>query len=389
MAHRRLLGRRGAAEEEEAMADAEGTPRSGRRHQSPAPSPSSASSSSSGRLWPVRAIRESYGELVSMVIRPPRAEYGLQHLGPRSFETRRRRCIREDVRVENDRGLMLECSWWQPSDDSSSSGQQRPCVVYMHGNSSCRVEAMEHLPMLMEMGATLFAFDFAGCGLSEGDLITLGWNEKDDVRCVVDFLRGTGRVSTVALWGRSMGAATALLYGHFDPSIAAMILDSPFADLHQLAREIAMRMPVRRKPRVLVSAALRVLRGSIRKRSGLDMFRLKPIEHADSTFIPALFVAGTGDSFITPSHAKDIHGRYAGDKNLVLVEGDHNSKRPSYLQDSIAIFLGDRLLSPAAGPNQGPPLGGLPPSEARGAAAASEESPRDCSALLQSLLREY
>ena len=33
----------------------------------------------------------------------------------------------------------------------------------------------------------------------------------------------------------SMGAATALLHGHRDPSIAAMVLDSPFADLKQLS----------------------------------------------------------------------------------------------------------------------------------------------------------
>ena len=32
-----------------------------------------------------------------------------------------------------------------------------------------------------------------------------------------------------------MGAATALLHSHRDPSIACIILDSPFADLRQLA----------------------------------------------------------------------------------------------------------------------------------------------------------
>ncbi|CAK0897832.1 unnamed protein product [Prorocentrum cordatum] len=206
----------------------------------------------------------------------------------------------------------------------------------------------EHLEMIVEMGVTLFAFDFAGCGMSEGDTITLGWNEKDDARCVIDFLRASGRVSTVALWGRSMGAATALLHGHRDPSIAALILDSPFADLHQLAREVAVNLVFGRRPGVLVSAALRVLRSTIQKRSGLDMFRLKPIENAGSTFIPALFVAGDGDSFIAPSHSWDIHSRYAGDKNLVMVAGDHDSRRPGYLHDSIAIFLGDRLLGPAA-----------------------------------------
>ncbi len=52
---------------------------------------------------------------------------------------------------------------------------------------------------------------------------------------VVEHLRGTGNVSSIGLWGRSMGAATALLHSHRDPSIACIILDSPFADLRQLA----------------------------------------------------------------------------------------------------------------------------------------------------------
>ena len=36
--------------------------------------------------------------------------------------------------------------------------------------------------------------------------------------------RRSGKVSTIALWGRSMGAATALMHGERDPSIAAMVI---------------------------------------------------------------------------------------------------------------------------------------------------------------------
>ena len=49
---------------------------------------------------------------------------------------------------------------------------------------------------------------------------------------------------------------------------------------------------------------------------------------ADSCYIPALFVAGEHDDFVAPHHSKQIYKLYAGDKNLVLVEGDHNSARP-------------------------------------------------------------
>ena len=36
-------------------------------------------------------------------------------------------------------------------------------------------------------------------------------------------------MSKVALWGRSMGAATAVLYAQRDPSVAALVLDSAFS----------------------------------------------------------------------------------------------------------------------------------------------------------------
>jgi len=45
--------------------------------------------------------------------------------------------------------------------------------------------------------------------LSEGDYISLGYYEKDDLSCVVDHLRKTEKVTTIGLWGRSMGAVTA------------------------------------------------------------------------------------------------------------------------------------------------------------------------------------
>ena len=41
----------------------------------------------------------------------------------------------------------------------------------------------------------------------------IGYFEKDDLDCVIKHLRDSGKTSTIALWGRSMGAATALLHG--------------------------------------------------------------------------------------------------------------------------------------------------------------------------------
>ena len=57
--------------------------------------------------------------------------------------------------------------------------------------------------------------------------MTLGANEVEDLETVITHLRSLGTVSTLGLWGRSMGAVTALLYSQRDPSVAGMVSASP------------------------------------------------------------------------------------------------------------------------------------------------------------------
>ena len=132
----------------------------------------------------------------------------------------------------------------------------------------------------------------AGCGKSEGEFISLGYYERDDLQVVTDYLRDTGRVSTIGLWGRSMGAATALLHADRDPSIGGIVADSAFGDLHQLAQEIVEhgRQEGYTIPHFLVKIALRMIRSSVLKRAKFDIDDLRPIDHAPSSFSPALFV---------------------------------------------------------------------------------------------------
>lgn len=138
-----------------------------------------------------------------------------------------------------------------------------------------------------------------------------------------------------------MGAATALLHGDRDPSIAGMVLDSTFADLVLLAEEMVERGRQQGlfAPGILVRIAIKFVRSSVQKAAGFDIKALSPIEKADKCFIPALFVAAEHDSFVIPKHSERIYEKYGGDKNIIIVDGDHNTPRPKYLYDSICIFL--------------------------------------------------
>ncbi|CAM9094558.1 unnamed protein product, partial [Phaeothamnion confervicola] len=288
-------------------------------------------------LW--QSMKSGYQELVNAIIRPPRAEYTIEELGPETFPWANAVCTRDDFDVPAPRGGVLKCSKWEVIRDDEN--EKRPCLIYLHGNSSARLEAIPHLDLCLSLGISMVAFDFAGSGMSSGDYVSLGYYERDDLQAVIEYLRKSNKISMIALWGRSMGAATALLHGDRDQTIAAMILDSAFSDLTVLAEEMVEkgREAGLNVPGLVIRTVMGFIRRSVQRTAGFNIRDLCPIGHADRTFIPALFVAAVGDDFIAKHHSEDICRAYAGDKNLVLVEGDHNSPRPGFLNVSIAIFL--------------------------------------------------
>ena len=82
---------------------------------------------------------------------------------------------------------------------------------------------MQAVQILLPEDITVFTLDFSGSGKSEGEYISLGWYERDDVQAIVDYLRNSETVATIGLWGRSMGAVTALMHSDRDPSIAGIV----------------------------------------------------------------------------------------------------------------------------------------------------------------------
>jgi len=105
-----------------------------------------------------------------------------------------------------------------------------------------------------------------------------------------------------------MGAVTALLHADRDPSIAGLVLDSPFSDLSKLVNELAYNYT--KLPAFLVSPVLSLVASSIQSKANFDIYDLMPINHVKNAFIPALFATATGDTFIKPQHSEALHEAY-------------------------------------------------------------------------------
>jgi hypothetical protein len=125
--------------------------------------------------------KQGYQELVNAIIRPPRCIYEIKQLGPTQFSFCGKEFKRSDFELINTRGLKLRCSIWEPIAEYRQN-PVLPCIIYMHGNSSARLEAIPQLSLTLSLGAAMLAFDFAGSGLSDGDYVSLGAFEKEDLK---------------------------------------------------------------------------------------------------------------------------------------------------------------------------------------------------------------
>jgi len=280
----------------------------------------------------------SYEEAWKAIIMPPRQDYSMHDLGTTEFFIQETRIQRSDFRLLNKRGQTIECSFFQPAEVKEAI----PCVVYLHANGCCRLEVMSYLEVVLSNPVSLFCFDFSGCGKSGGQYTSVGWFEQDDLECVIQYLCNTGKVTKIAVWGRSMGAVTSILYSARDPRITCLILDSPFSRFKQLVKELAKEKA--NIPGFLTEGAFSIIRSTIKSKASFDLEDLKPIKHVDKIKIPALFGAAKEDTFVSPQHTRDLYMGYGGQKQLMIFEGDHNSQRPFNWMQQAKEFIKVHLL---------------------------------------------
>jgi pimeloyl-ACP methyl ester carboxylesterase len=283
-------------------------------------------------------ILGSYDEAWKAIVMPPRQDYSIYDLGPNDINIKGKRIQRTDFRLLNKRGQTLECSFYQQTDLDHAI----PCVIYLHANGCSRLEALQYLDTILSNQVNLFCFDFSGCGKSGGVYTSLGWFEQDDLECVIQYLTNTGKVTKIGVWGRSMGAITAILYAVKDPRITCYVFDSPFSKFKQLVKELAKEKAS--LPGFLSEGAFSIIRQTIKKKVLFDIDNLRPLKYVDKINVPALFGAGRQDTFVLPQHTSDLYSAYLGPKQIMLFEGDHNSQRPQNWNLLVKEFLENHLL---------------------------------------------
>eukprot|EP00918_Siedleckia_nematoides_P019150 GHVU01040830.1.p1 GENE.GHVU01040830.1~~GHVU01040830.1.p1 ORF type:complete len:220 (+),score=23.60 GHVU01040830.1:763-1422(+) len=208
--------------------------------------------------------------------------------------------------------------------------------------------------VLLRRGFSVACMDFTGHGKSGGVFSTFGWREKDDVAELVKELRERRNINEIVLWGESQGAAAAIMYTESDSAISCMVLDSPFPRLRETFTDLmfcsvwGISLLVVPGINVLFSiigfVALEVVRCELLRVCGYDINDVNPCESLSKyeTAVPVAWIASTEDAMVRYARQRRcLHDKYKGTKAVLEFKGSHEGRRPQWVLEAAADFIGN------------------------------------------------
>lgn len=237
--------------------------------------------------------------------------------------------VYQDVSFRSSDGITLK-GWWIP-------GTNHETIVMVHGWTSSRQEPYDKSAYLHAAGYNLLVFDLRGHGLSGGTFTTLGLKEPLDVEAAVSFAKSEDP-GPVALFGYSMGAATAVETAARDPQVAVVIEDSGYGSLADvIAAGFQRNVHLPELPFGLPLVALG------QQDVGFTVAAVKPVTDASTLTKPLLAIVGTADTTVPPQQGYNLFAAAKGVKQLLVVPGAGHTmayyKDNSLYEQTVLTFL--------------------------------------------------
>jgi uncharacterized protein len=226
-------------------------------------------------------------------------------------------------------GLLLR-GWWFGTENI------KPVIILLHGIRANRAEPPERVfalaTRLISQGYNVLAFDFRAHGESEGNSISAGYYEKNDLLGAVDYIRNRGIRSKIGVLGFSMGAAISLITAAESPDISAVVADSAYVDVISLIKWKLSRWKF--LSAFLVPLILLVTKILYK----IDFSRVKPLESVKKIKVPVFIIHGGKDTTVPVQHAYRLRGacRNRDNQFWVVPEAAHTDAFSIHTEEYLA-----------------------------------------------------
>ena len=201
----------------------------------------------------------------------------------------------EDLQIATADGEKLH-GWWLPHPDP------RGTLLFSHGNAGNISHRLDSLRLFHDLGLEVLIYDYRGYGRSSGRASEAGVY-RDAEAAWRWLLENRGRApERIVLFGRSLGGTvTARLATRVKP--AAVILESSFTSLPDLAADLYGLLPVR----------------------SLSRIRLDTREYVAKIDAATLIVHSRDDEIVPYDHARKLVRAANAPADLLTLSGGHNT----------------------------------------------------------------
>jgi fermentation-respiration switch protein FrsA (DUF1100 family) len=164
-------------------------------------------------------------------------------------------------------------------------------------------------PWLHEAGFNVLLFNWRAHGQSEGEVVTLGFNERYDLIAAVEFVKSKG-AERIGVLGFSMGGTVAIATAAVYEDINALVVDSPFVTI---VSAVAGGLIERGLHEGLSYGLARLLLIAVCLRTQLNLFEIDLVRWI-SRVAPRPFLLMFGEQdVIVPKAESDLAFAHAGE----------------------------------------------------------------------------
>jgi fermentation-respiration switch protein FrsA (DUF1100 family) len=246
----------------------------------------------------------------------------------------------EDVSFHSRDGITLR-GWFIPATPA------RGTVIFCHGHAGSMDPDVIYTPWFHEAGFNVLMFDFRAHGRSDGDRVSLGYFERQDLLGAIDYLQGRG-ITQVGVLGFSMGGGVGLITVPHSEAIRAVVSDGGFARLESTMVGWAQKRF--NPPRWLALSLARLTITVAGWRMGVRLTEADPIRWVEQIApCPVLFVHGDRDPYVTVSDVEILYAAAGEPKELWRVpEAGHRQVdrcRPAEYREHVIGFFEQYLVA--------------------------------------------
>lgn len=242
----------------------------------------------------------------------------------------------ENLELKTQDGLRL-AAWYVPS-------QNRAAVIMVHGFKSNRTEMLTRAQMVAKHGYGVLLLDLRAHGKSEGELITFGLKEVQDMDAAYQYLltRPDVDADKIGAVGCSMGGTVVLLSAAQNQEIKAVVSESTFATLKDA---VPLAIASKELPPILFAPAVEWFAERI---GGFDSAQVSAVDHIREISPRPVFIMQGGKDFVVPPVSGQLLYDAAGEPHELWWEPSlgHTAfarEKPVAYEQRITAFF-DRYL---------------------------------------------